>query len=99
MNLPEAFLATLITVTEPRPKLDAAEEMPEVEMIQVEMLGTVNMQIAPTRKTRMTVPKERIPLPAKMAIFSSEVAEPFGPKSSLYLLISELRAYFCISAI
>ena len=54
----------------PRPKLDDAELMPEVEMIQVEMLGTVNIQIAPMIKTMITVPNDRMPLLANQAIFS-----------------------------
>ena len=60
----------LATVPALRPKVEVAELIPEVEMIQVDMLGTVNIQIAPIRKTMMTVPKERIPLPANQAIFS-----------------------------
>ena len=76
-KLPAALLATAVTVPALLPKVDAAELMPEVDMIQVEMLGTVNMQMAPIRKTIITVPKERIPLPANQAICSRLAAVPF----------------------
>lgn len=97
IKVPAAFLAAPITTPELLPKVDAAELIPEVEMIQVEMLGTVNMQIAPIRKTIITVPNERIPLPANQAICCKLALVPFWPTSSWYLLISEVIAYSCMS--
>ena len=58
----------LITVPALLPKVEVAELMPEVEMIQVEILGTVNIQMAPIRKQMITVPKDKIPFPANQAI-------------------------------
>ncbi len=49
------------------PKVEAAEPIPAVLTIQVEMLGTVNMQMAPIKKTMMTVPKDSMPLEANQA--------------------------------
>ena len=79
IKLPAAFLAIVITVAAPLPALEVAELMPEVEMIQVEILGTVNMQIAPIRKTQITVPNESMPLPAKKASLVKLAAVPFCP--------------------
>jgi hypothetical protein len=96
--LPEIFLAAFIRVTEPLPKLEVAELIPEVEMIQVEILGTVNMHTAPIINTTITVPKEIAPLPVSSNNFVMFAELPSGPISSLYLLISEVMAYFCIKA-
>ena len=96
MKLPAAFRATIITVAAPLPALEVADVIPDVEMIQVEMLGTVNIQIAPMIKTMMTVPKDKIPFPANTAILAISAAAPFVPTSSWYLLISEVNAYCCI---
>ena len=85
-------------VTEPLPKLDVAELIPDVETIQVEILGTVNMHIAPMTNTTITVPNEITPLPVSNKNFVIFGATPSVPTSSLYLLISEVIAYFCISA-
>jgi len=82
MKLPETRLATPTTVAAPRPKLEVAELMPEVEMIQVEMLGTVNIQIAPIRKTIMTVPNDKMPLPANTASLPKSAVVPFWPTST-----------------
>ena len=76
-------LAAIVTTPEAcLPKVDAAELTPEVEMIQVEMLGTVNMQIAPMRKTTITVPKDRMPLLANQASFCKSALVPFCPTST-----------------
>ena len=82
MKLPAALRATVMTVAAPRPALDVAELIPDVEIIQVEMLGTVNIQIAPIRNTMITVPKERIPLLAKTAILARSAVAPFVPTST-----------------
>ena len=97
IKLPDAFLATAITVPALRPKVEVAELMPDVEMIQVEILGTVNIQMAPIRNTIITVPNERMPLLANHAIFSRLAVVPSVPTSSWYLLISEVNAYSCMS--
>src|SRR5271170_3595485 len=98
MKLPAARRVTAITVAAPRLALEVAELIPEVEMIQVDMLGTVNMQMAPIRNTTMTVPKERIPLPANQASFSKLAPAPFCPINAWYLLISDCMAYSCMRA-
>ena len=95
MKVPTIRVA-LAMVVAPLPKLDAAELIPDVEMIQVEMLGTVNMQMAPITNTMMTVPNDRIPFPANAAIFAISAAAPLVPTSSWYLLISEVSAYCSI---
>src|SRR3569833_309819 len=96
MKLPTMRVAPAIVLA-PRPKLDAAELIPEVDMIHVDMLGTVNMQMAPITNTMMTVPNDRMPLPANAAIFAMSAAAPLVPTSSWYLLISEVSAYCSIS--
>ena len=87
----------LAMVVAPLPKLEAAELMPEVEMIQVDMLGTVNIQIAPITKTIITVPNDRMPFPANTAILAISAAAPLVPTNSWYLLISDSSAYCCIN--
>ena len=79
MKLPLILRPTANTVAAPRLALEVAELIPDVEMIQVEILGTVNMQMAPIRNTTMTVPKERMPLPANQASFSKSALVPFCP--------------------
>ena len=79
MKLPLILRPTANTVAAPRLALEVAELIPEVEMIQVDILGTVNMQMAPIRKTTMTVPKERMPLPANQASFCKSAAVPLAP--------------------
>src|SRR6185503_6580097 len=96
MKLPTMRVAPAIVLA-PRPKLEAAELTPEVEMIQVEMLGTVNIQIAPITKTMITVTNDKMPLPAKTASLVIYAGAPVLPTSSWYLLISEVSAYCCIS--
>src|SRR5690606_1771311 len=59
----------------PLPMVEAAEDIPEVEMIQVLMLGTVSMLSAPMTKVPITIPKESTPFPANHASFSM-----FGPE-------------------
>src|SRR5690606_16723319 len=54
----------------PLPTVEAADEMPEVEMIHVEILGTVSMVNAPMTNVPMTIPNERIPLLANTVSFS-----------------------------
>src|SRR3546814_10728962 len=54
----------------PLPTVEAADDMPDVEMIHVEMLGTVSMVSAPITKVPITMPKDRTPLLAKAASFS-----------------------------
>ena len=98
MILPDALRATPATVAAPRPKLEEAELMPEVEMIQVEILGTVNIQMAPIKNTMITVPNESTPLPANTAILAIVALASSARNNSWYLEISELRAYFCIKA-
>ena len=82
MKLPAARRATVATVAAPRAALDVAELIPEVEIIQVEMLGTVNIQIAPIRKTQITSPKDKMPLPANQASFCKSAAVPFAPTNT-----------------
>ena len=96
-TFPATFFTEPNTVPALLPKVELAELMPDVEMIQVEILGTVNMQIAPIKKTMITVPKESRPLLANTAIFSILALSPSSPTSSLYLLISEVMAYSCIN--
>ena len=96
-KLPEALRATAITVPAPLPKLEVAEVIPDVEIIQVEMLGTVNIQMAPITKTIITVPNDKMPLPAKTAILAISAAVPVVPTSTWYLLISDVSAYCCIN--
>src|SRR3546814_15626360 len=43
----------------PLPMVEAADDMPEVEMIQVEILGTVSMVSAPITKVPITIPKDK----------------------------------------
>jgi len=96
IKLPDALRAAPNTVPALRPKVEDAELMPDVEMIQVDILGTVNIQIAPIRNTIITVPKESIPLPENQAIFSRLALVPSVPTNSWYFEISEVRAYSCI---
>jgi len=58
MKLPEILRPTAKTVAAPRLALEVAEVIPDVEMIQVEILGTVNMQMAPITNTIITVPND-----------------------------------------
>ena len=67
------------TVAALRPAVEAADVTPDVETIQVEMLGTVNMQMAPIRNTMITVPKERMPFPAKKASLVRSAVVPLAP--------------------
>src|SRR5690606_3046203 len=64
----------------PLPMVDAADEIPEVEIIHVEMLGTVSMVSAPMMNVPMTMPNDRIPLPANQLSFS--MSGPAVPTSS-----------------
>ena len=59
----------------PRPIVEAAEVMPEVETIQVDMLGTVSMVRPPIKKVTMTIPKDKIPLDANQPNFSIELPD------------------------
>ena len=75
------------------PAVVAAEEIPDVEMIQVEMEGTVVMAMALTKNATMTSPKLRKPLDASQAIFSNRSAPPPVERRYSYLSISTSRAY------
>ena len=97
MKLPAALRATVSTVAAPRPALDVAEVMPEVEMIQVEMDGTVNIQMAPITNTIITVPNDKMPFAEKAANRAISAVVPLFPNNAWYLLISDCNAYSCIS--
>ena len=62
--------AILPTCEPVRAAVEAAEEIPEVEIIHVLILGTVVMAIAPTKNATITSPKLNTPFPANHAIFS-----------------------------
>jgi hypothetical protein len=76
-----------------RPAVVAAELIPDVDMIQVDMEGTVVMAIALTKKATITSPKLSKPLDANQAIFSSLSAPPPVESSYSYLSISTSMAY------
>ncbi len=59
----------------PRPIVEAAEVMPDVDTIQVDMLGTVNIVKPPIKKVIMTIPKDKIPLEANQLSFSIVLPE------------------------
>lgn len=75
-----------------RAAVEAAEVIPEVEIIQVLILGTVVIAIAPTKKVTITRPKDKIPFPANQAIFS--MLSALLPSKVLYFSISTCMAYF-----
>ena len=81
------LVPTLPKVDAVRPAVEAAEEIPLVEMIQVEMDGTVVIAIAPTKKETMTNPKDRMPFPAIHDNFSRTAASVSFKRDS-YLDIS-----------
>jgi len=56
----------------PRPIVEAAEVIPDVETIQVDILGTVSMVRPPIKKVTMTIPKDKMPLEANQPNFSIE---------------------------
>lgn len=56
----------------PRPIVEVAEVIPDVDTIQVDMLGTVNIVKPPIKKVTMTIPKDKIPLEANQPNFSIE---------------------------
>src|SRR5690606_32564956 len=80
------------------PAVEAAEEIPLVEMIQVEMDGTVVIAIAPTKKETMTNPKDRMPFPAIHDSFSRTAASESFKRDS-YLEISCSNAHSCSSPV
>ena len=67
-------------------------------MIQVDMLGTVNIAIALIRKATITVPKERMPLPANTVNLATMPPALLSFSISWYLLISESIANCCTCA-
>ena len=72
MKLPLILRPTANTVAAPRLALEVAELIPEVEMIQVDILGTVNMQMAPIKNTT----KSTLAMPA------APTAMPPNPKNA-----------------
>jgi hypothetical protein len=60
------LVSNRLTATDCLPKVELAEETPEVDTIQVDMLGTVNILMAPMIKVMITVPNENKPLLAKL---------------------------------
>lgn len=54
----------------PRPIVDAAEVIPDVDTIQVDILGTVSIVRPPIKKVIMTMPKDKIPFEANQPSFS-----------------------------
>ena len=64
----------------PLPIEEAAEVIPEVETIHVDILGTVSMVSAPMINVPITIPKERTPFPANTLSFS--MLAPDVPTSS-----------------
>jgi len=89
MTLPDALRAMLIAVAPLLPNVEAAELIPEVDMIQVDILGTVNIQMAPMINTMITVPKDNIPLLANQANLVKSAEAPSVPTNNWYLLISD----------
>jgi len=77
------------------PAVVAADEMPDVDMIQVDMEGTVKMAIALTKKATITSPKLKNPFEANQAIFSSLSTPPPVESRYSYLSISTSKAYCC----
>ena len=59
----------------PRPIVEAAEVMPDVDTIQVDMLGTVSIVSPPIKKVMMTIPNDKIPLEANQPNFSIELPD------------------------
>src|SRR5690606_21606256 len=88
------LVPTLPKVDAVLPAVEAAEEIPLVEMIQVEMDGTVVIAMAPTKKETMTSPKDIMPLPAIHDSFSRTAASESFKRDS-YLDISFNNAYSC----
>ena len=54
----------------PRPIVEAAEVIPDVDTIQVDILGTVNIVRPPIKNVIMTMPNDKIPFDANQPSFS-----------------------------
>ena len=88
------ILVAILPRVEPvLPAVAAADEIPEVLIIQVDIEGTVVIAIAPTKKLTMTNPKDKMPLLANHPNFSIESASPEVSNKSLYRSISSVSAH------
>src|SRR5690554_1408292 len=88
------ILVAILPRVEPvLPAVAAADEIPEVLIIQVDIEGTVVMAMAPTKKLTMTNPNDKMPLLANHPNFSITSVPPEESNNCLYRSISSVNAH------